>query len=398
MRVGISSLMIQRGKTGVAQYLFGLLRGLEQRDRDQQFTVFVLQDDLPLFASFKSSMRLVPVSERYREPLRNIGWHHQYLPRWVREHHLDVLHIPSYRRLLWQRPCPLVATIHDLAPFRVPDKYDWKRMFYGRVVVRWLACRQDRIIAVSQNTANDLTQFFELPANRIQVIHNGLDHQRFSPGSPERARQWAEKRFGLETPFFLYVARLEHPAKNHLRLISAFEQFRARCHLPWQLVLSGSDWHGAEAIHTAISRSPQRQQIRSLGFVPDQELPGLYRAANAFIYPSLYEGFGLPPIEAMACGCPVISSTRGSLAEVIENAALTVDPENVSDIAEKMISLATGVRSSETLRSAGLARAKQFSWTRTASETVRVYEQAANHIRSAQTRLDSTPKVLGAAP
>jgi glycosyltransferase involved in cell wall biosynthesis len=390
--------MIQRGKTGVAQYLFGLLHGFEQRIRDEQFTVFVLQDDLPLFAPFESTLRLVPVAERYREPLKNIRWHHQSLPGLVREHRLDVLHIPSYRRLLWQRPCPLVATIHDLAPFRVPDKYDWKRMFYGRVVVRWLAWRQDRIIAVSQNTANDLARFFRLSPNRIQVIHNGLDHQRFSPGPPERAKHWAKKRFGLETPFFLYVARLEHPGKNHLRLISAFEQFRARCHLPWQLVLGGSDWHGAEAVHTAIGRSPQCQQIRSLGFIPDQELPELYRAADAFIYPSLYEGFGLPPIEAMACGCPVISSTRGSLAEVIGNAALTVDPENVSDIAEKMVALATGAASSKALRSDGLAHAKKFDWTRTASETVGVYEQAANHIRLRQARLDSAPKALGAAP
>lgn len=398
MRVGISSLMIQRGKTGVAQYLFGLLRGLEQRIADEQITMFVLQEDLPLFALFKSSMRLVAVSERYREPIQNIRWHQQYLPRLVREHRLDVLHIPSYRRLLWQRPCPLVATIHDLAPFRVPDKYDWKRMFYGRVVVRWLAWRQHRIIAVSQNTANDLIRFFRLPPNRIQVIYNGLDHQRFQPGPIERAKVWAKKRLGLETPFFLYVARLEHPAKNHLRLISAFEQFRARIHSPWQLVLAGSDWHGAEAIHTAIERSPQRRHIRSLGFLPDEDLPELYRAADGFIYPSLYEGFGLPPIEAMACGCPVISSTRGSLAEVIGNAALTLDAENVTDIAEKMIALATGAASSEALRSAGLAQAEKFNWTRTASETLRVYEQAINYVRSAPGQLESAPKTLGATP
>ncbi|HEX7893150.1 MAG TPA: glycosyltransferase family 1 protein, partial [Terriglobales bacterium] len=263
---------------------------------------------------------------------------------------------------------------------------------------RWLAWRQHRIIAVSQNTANDLVRFFRLPTNRIQVIHNGLDHRRFRPGALDRAKPWAKKRFGLDTPFFLYVARLEHPAKNHLRLISAFEQFRARGHSPWQLVLAGSDWHGAESIHTAIERSPQRRHIRSLGFLPDEDLPELYRAADGFIYPSLYEGFGLPPIEAMACGCPVISSTRGSLAEVIGNAALTLDAENVTDIAEKMIALATGAASSEALRSAGLAQAEKFNWTRTASETLRVYEQAINYVRSAPGQLESAPTTLGATP
>ena len=161
-------------------------------------------------------------------------------------------------------------------------------MFYGRVIVRWLAWRQDRIIAVSRNTAKDLMQFFKLPSSRIQVIHNGLDHERFCPGATSAARTWAKQRFGLDLPFFLYVARLEHPGKNHLRLISAFEQFRKKTGSRWQLIFGGSDWHGAELIHKAIEHSAYRQDIRCLGFVSDQELPSLYRAAGAFVYPSLY--------------------------------------------------------------------------------------------------------------
>jgi glycosyltransferase involved in cell wall biosynthesis len=378
MRVGISSLMIQRGKTGVAQYLFGLLRAFQRQYVDQHFTVFVLHDDLRLFESVGSTMTLVPVDERYRSPLRNIQWHQQELPRLCRQRQLDVLHVPSYRRLLWRKPCPLVATIHDLAPFRVPGKYDWKRMFYGRVVVRWLAWRQDRIIAVSQNTAKDLMQFFKLPSSRIQVIHNGLDHDRFFPSSASGARAWVQQRFGLDTPFFLYVARLEHPGKNHLRLIAAFEQFRQTTGLNWQLVFGGSDWHGAELIHTAIQRSVYRNQIRSLGFVSDDELPRLYRAASAFVYPSLYEGFGLPPAEAMACGCPVIASTRGSLAEVIGDAALTVDPESVADIVTKLTILASDPVRAEALIRAGLCQARQFDWARTAAQTLDVYQKASN--------------------
>ncbi len=342
-------------------------------------------------------MGLVAVAEKYRSPLQSIRWHQQELPRLCRKHRLDVLHIPSYRRLLWRKPCLLVATVHDLAPFRVPGKYDWRRMFYGRVIVRWLAWRQDRIIAVSQNTAKDLTQFFKLPASRIQVIHNGLDHQRFCLGSASAARGWAKNKFGLKMPFFLYVARLEHPAKNHLRLISAFEQFRKTCRSPWQLVFAGSDWHGAESVHTAIERSSHREDIRCLGFVADQELPDLYRAANAFVYPSLYEGFGLPPAEAMACGCPVISSTRGSLSEVIGDAALTVDPESVRDIASKMTLLATEPTRSDALSRAGLRQARHFDWARTAAETQQVYENAVDHLAMPQPDLDRTTRAFGSA-
>src|SRR2546423_10009497 len=300
-------------------------------------------------------MRLVPVPERFRPPVKNILWHQTQLPKLVGEHRLDVLHIPSYRRMLWRAPCPLVATIHDLAPFHLSDKYDWKRMFYGRVVVRFLARRQNRIVAISENTARDIERFFRIQRDRITVIHNGLEHERFFSAPRERARADIASRYQLNQPFFLYVARLEHPAKNHLPLIAAFEKFKNSTGSDWQLALAGSDWHGAETIHAATTRSSFATDIRTLGFVDDERLPDLYRAAEVFVYPSLYEGFGLPPIEAMACGCPVISSTRGSLGEVVEKAAAIIDPEDVQSMAKELRILATDVGARDRLRAAGPA-------------------------------------------
>ena len=377
MRIGFSSLMIQRGKTGVAQYVFSLLRSLQKQAATHEFVLFMLEEDAPLFEFLKGRVTMVTVPEKFRPAVRNILWHQLHLPVLAHKHRLDVLHVPSYRRLLGRKPCALVATIHDLAPFHVPGKYDWKRMFYGRVIVRQLARRQDRIITVSQATANDVMTHFNLPARRLDVVYNGLDHERFCPGPVDEARTWAASRFNLGRPFFLYVARLEHPGKNHLSLISAFERFKQTSPSEWQLVFGGSDWHGAEVIHAAIANSPQRQNIKCLGFVADQDLPGLYRAANAFVYPSLYEGFGLPPLEAMACGCPVISSTRGSLAEVIGEAALKIDPENVEQIAGQLGGLALDQVKADQLRTAGIAQASRFDWSRTAAETLRIYEQAA---------------------
>ena len=367
--------MIQRGQTGVAQYLFGLLRALLDPDEQHQFVLFVLEADLARFDFLGKGVTKVAVSEKYRIPLSNIRWHQQYLPALVRQHRLEVLHVPSYRRLLWRRPCPLVATIHDLAPFHVPHKYDWKRMFYGRVVVRRLARRQDRIIAVSHNTARDLLRFFHLPESRIQVIHNGIDHDRFRPGPAAEAKAGVARRLGLARPYFLYVARLEHPGKNHLRLISAFERFKQATGSDWQLVFGGSDWHGAEFIHAAIRASAYQKEIRALGFVPDDELPELYRAADALVYPSLYEGFGFPPLEAMACGCPVICSTRGSLGEVIGGAAVTVDPMEVGDLASKLTAVANDPALRVRLRAAGLEQAARFNWRQTAVDTLKTYEQ-----------------------
>jgi len=146
-----------------------------------------------------------------------------------------------------------VATIHDLAPFHVRGKYDLARMFYGRVVVRALARRQTEIIAVSHNTAQDIERFFQVPVAQQTVVLNGLDHRQFQPTEPEPN---GHSRHGLDQPFFLYVSRLEHPAKNHVRLIEAFNEYKASTSSPWQLVLGGSDWHGAEHIHAAAQASP----------------------------------------------------------------------------------------------------------------------------------------------
>jgi glycosyltransferase involved in cell wall biosynthesis len=373
MRIGISTSVVQRGQTGIAQYLFALLRALQPYSGENQFVLFVLEDDLPLFDFAKPAMQIVPVPERFRPPVKNILWHQRALPSLARARRLEVLHVPSYRRLLWPRPCPLVATIHDLAPFRVPKKYSWTRMFYGRVVARRLAQRQDAIIAISENTARDIRQFFAVPPDRINVIHNGVEHDRFFPGSPEAARAEVARRHQLAAPFFLYVARLEHPAKNHVRLISAFNEFKSATRSDWQLVFGGSDWHGAQAIHAAARQSPFAKDIRLLGFVANDDLPDLYRAAEAFVYPSLYEGFGMPPIEAMACGCPVICSARGSLGEVVGPAAAIVEPEDVASIGRQLGLLATDPGLRARLREAGLAQAKRFDWNRTAEETLSLY-------------------------
>ncbi|MDB6020644.1 MAG: glycosyltransferase family 1 protein, partial [Pedosphaera sp.] len=154
MNIGVSTSVIQRGRTGIAQYLFALLRAFLP-GAEHEFTLFVLEEDVSLFDFLADRMRIVRVPESFRPPVKNILWHQAELPRLARQFKLDVLHVPSYRRLLWPQPCALVATIHDLAPFRVARKYDWRRMFYGRVVVRQLARRQDRVIAISQNTARD---------------------------------------------------------------------------------------------------------------------------------------------------------------------------------------------------------------------------------------------------
>ena len=376
MKIGFSTSVIQRGKTGIAQYVFALLRAFATEASAERFVLFVLENDQEFFRSLDDRFEIFRVPEEYRPAVQNIGWHQTVLPQIARRLELDVLHVPSYRRLMWRRPCPLVATIHDLAPFRVSRKYDLARMFYGRVIVKHLARRQTEIITVSQNTARDIEQFFKINRHQLRVIHNGIEHERFFPRPVEEARAAVREKYRLNKPFFLYVARLEHPGKNHRRLIEAFERFKEETTSDWILAFGGSDWHGADLIHARIAESSYASDVRTLGFISNDDLPHLYSAAEAFVYPSLYEGFGLPPLEAMACGCPVISSDRGSLGEVVGDAAWIVEPEDVEDICDALIKLYSEPKSRAALVQKGLAHSRQFSWERAARETLAVYRAA----------------------
>jgi glycosyltransferase involved in cell wall biosynthesis len=356
------------------------VRALLAQAQRHDITLFVLEEDVGLFSFAADKMRIVVVPERWRPAVRNVWWHQTRLPKLAKELQLDVLHVPSYRRMLWSAPCATVATIHDLAPFHVAAKYDVARMFYGRVVARALARRQDEVIAVSGSTAQDIERFFQIPLERQQVILNGLDHERFHPGDAEVSLEMVTQRWPqLAHPYFLYLSRIEHPGKNHLRLITAFEQFKAATKSPCQLVLGGSDWHGAEVIHSAAQRSPFCSDIHFLGFVDDAMLPHLYRTARGMVYPSLFEGFGLPPVEAMACGCPVIASERGSLAEVLGDSALVVDPDDARSIAHAMKQLFGDVTLRAQLIACGLDNAQRFRWDHNVAAVLGVYEHAVQH-------------------
>ena len=255
-------------------------------------------------------------------------------------------------------------------------------MFYGQVIVKRLAQRQDGIVAISTNTARDIRSFFNIPLEQQNVILNGLDHQRFNPGDATAARAKVLSQWNLDQPYFLYVSRLEHPAKNHVRLIEAYNAFKKQTGSPWLLALGGSDWHGSEFIRVAAAKSPYASDIRFLGFVPDETLPDLYRAAGAFVYPSMFEGFGLPPVEAMACGCPVISSTRGSLREVVGRSAMHINPENIAEIANALTALSCDNAKRQSLIEAGFRNAERFNWDTNARMVMNVYQNAVRALKN----------------
>ncbi len=377
MKVGMSVSVIQRGKSGVATYVSGLLKGMAARTWPVEVTLFGLEQDREWFAPWLNQCEWAGVPEWFRPAVKNILWHQTVLPGWLQRYRCDVVHIPSYRRIVAAPGIPQVVTIHDLAPFRLAGKYDRLRMFYGKQVVKRLARRATAVTAVSEATAADIREFFGIPPARLSVIYNGIEHERFFPLEPREIKRRLPITADWKEPWWIYVARLEHPGKNHLRLLKAFESVCAAVpSSSFRLVLAGADWHGAANIHQAIASSPVRDRIHCAGFVPDDDLPAWYSGARALVFPSLFEGFGLPPLEAMACGCPVLCSDRGSLLEVTGGAAKIFNPENSDAIAASMQNLMASPDLQTTLIQAGFARAGQFRWESCAKEIVALYHQA----------------------
>ena len=373
-RILMSAGMIQSGKSGVGRYVIELVRNLRHEFPDLDLFVAGFASDRHLFSEIADD-RWIEIPLSAAGGFKNLVWHQFKLGKILTRLNVSLVHIPSYRRMLYSSPIPQVATIHDCAPFILAKKYDPLRRFFGTKLVPAIARRCDEIIAVSQTTADDLFRYMKLSPEKVSTILNGLDHDTYQVFSAQQIEQFKREN-ELEHPFFLYVARIEHPGKNHIRLIEAFEALHQAGYTDHVLCLGGTDWHGADVVHERIAISPVKEHIRLLGFISDEALPRWYAAAQALVHPSLFEGFGLPIAEAMACGTLVLTSDRGSLKEVGGEAAIYFDPEKSDDIASAIIHVANSDPSEfETRIATALDWVKRYDWAENARECHAIYDR-----------------------
>ena len=262
----------------------------------------------------------------------------------------------------------IVLTIHDLTFIRFPEWYRWNRAAYYRASVPSSVRQAERIIADSESTAADLRKLLKVKPERVDVIPLAVSAE-FRPASEVQVTA-AVERYHLPSAFFLYEGTLE-PRKNLVRLIEAWSQIAANCR--FDLVIAGRTGWKCEPVEQAAAASPFARRIHFPGFIEQEDLPAVMSAARVFVWPSLYEGFGLPPLEAMACGTPVITSNTSSLPEVVGDAALTVNPEDTAALARAMKAAADDQGLRTRLSAAGALRAAEFSWDYTARLTLASY-------------------------
>ncbi len=376
-RIAVTTFGCDGGKSGIGHYVIRLLREFAALDAGVRFDVFVHPDEQAVFLPDSDSFTPIQVPVVKRPPISNVLWHQWDLPRWCRRNRCDVLFLPAAnRRAPVTAPCPTVGTFHDLSSVHVAAKYDPLRLVYIKRVLPALARRLSHVISVSETTKRDLVHFAQVPPCQITVIQHGVDASVLYPRDRNAARHAVGSVYGISGPYVLYVSRIEHPGKNHVRLISAFARAKARG-IPHQLVLAGNDWSRAGEVHKAAAASGCSNDIVFGGYVPDQLLPDLYCGADAFIFPSLYEGFGMPLLEAMASGIPVACSNASSMPEVVGDAAVLFEPRDESEIAEAILRILHDEGLRKELVARGLARSRLFTWRKTAEQTLDVLLRAA---------------------
>jgi len=352
---------------GIGTYIRNVLVQLDRLDRENEYIALCRPGDVDLARSLAPRFRVVPekagtysLSEQVRIPWR------------LWREHVDLVHEPHYVLPPATR-CRSVVTIHDCIHLMFPQYLPHRLAYAYARASMWTATHQAaRVLTVSEASKRDILRFFKIPDEKVQVIYNAID-ERFLTAPPEATTDRVRQRYQLDHPFVLYVGNIR-PHKNLDRLIDAFG--RARPHGPegLKLIVIGDEVSRYPSLRQSVHRHKLDKYVRFLGFQPHETLASFYRLASAFVFPSLYEGFGLPPLEAMACGTPVVTSNVSSLPEVAGDAALLVDPYNVDAIADGLVRVLTDEALRQRMIVKGLARARQFSWAESVARIHAVYE------------------------
>lgn len=373
MRIGINAMLLSRCESGVENTIAGLLRALASRtDTTHRYTVYLPAHPavpVAVAADWQAVYVHTPVLRR----LCRIVWEQLLLPRRLATDGVDVLLAPAYLAPLRAR-VPVVLTVHDLIALDHPQWCTRANVANYRLLLPPSIRKATRILVPSQSTRRDLAARFPACADKCRVVHFGVD-PALTPTRDDEARARVRQRYGLPESYILFLGRHE-PKKNLPHLVRAFEELRRTTRQSPALVLAGARGWGETELDRVIARSPCRDVIVRPGFIEPADLPALYGGASLFVFPSLYEGFGIPPLEAMACDIPVIVSASGALPENVGDAALCVDPLDGHALALAMNRLLTDGVLRATLQGNGRERVRAFAWHRTADETVAACAEA----------------------
>ncbi len=356
---------------GMQTLLAGLLKGIEEIDTQHELVLLVesgqlLPESLPV-----DRFQVIPVPTYSDTAFGKLWWDHVAVGRACKKLQIDALYASAHVRPAYI-PCPVVVSVFDMMYHRFPQDWPWSDQAYFRLAVSLLTSRATAIAALSKNTKQDILALLSIPEERVEVVYPGvpLEFTRLPPSDSENIRE----RYDLPSPFILFVGTF-HPRKNLLGMLDAFEEIATE--IPHDLVIIGPVVWNNQHILRRMRGSRFTDRIRFIGFVPRSDLPLFYNQADLFVFPSLYEGFGFPVLEALACGCATITTNVSSLPEVAGDAAVLVAPGKVEELSNAIRQVLGDTELRARLRRSGLQQAQRFSWSITAHKTIALLEKAA---------------------
>lgn len=372
MRIGIDARMYSSGFTGIGRYVFELIKYLGEIDQENEYFCFLNAPEFEKFYSPAKNISPLPVKASHYSAAEQTNF-----LRKLNRTKCDLVHFTHFNTPLLYRG-KTVVTIHDLTLSFFPGKKMTSlahRLAYN-LVLRRSVKHAKKIIAVSENTKNDLTQLLKTPEEKIQVVYNGVGKE-FQPAKDIKViKKYLADQYKITENYLLYTG-VWRDHKNLVGLIEALEKLINEKKFSGVLVITGKENPVyAPEIYKAIEESSLKNKVIFTGLVSDEDLVKLYQAAKVFVFPSFYEGFGLPPLEAMACGIPVATSETSSMPEVCgDKNALFFDPRNIEDMTEKIWEAWSDEGLRKKLSDRGVRRASEFSWKKMAEETLDVYKK-----------------------
>jgi glycosyltransferase involved in cell wall biosynthesis len=366
LKIGIDARKLR--DYGIGTYIRNLLRHLSRIDSRTEYVLFCRGADCAAAEELGENFRAVPEAAPPYSAIEQLR-----IPMHLRREGIDLFHAPHYV-LPPLTPCKSVVTIHDCIHLRFPQYLPNRLAYaYARSSLWFATHRSNRVLTVSEASKRDILRYFHVPEGKIDVIYNAIDERFGEPPSPEEIER-VRDRYQLNAPYVLYAGNIK-PHKNLERLIEAFHMLRRGDLEHVKMLIIGDEISKYATLRRAVHKYKLHKHVRFFGFVPDKTLAVLYRLARAFVFPSLYEGFGLPPLEAMASGTPVITSNISSLPEVVGDAAILIDPYDASAIADAMRRILLDSDLREDLRQRGLRRVSEFSWERSVRRVREIYEE-----------------------
>ena len=371
MRIAINTLPLLDGKAGAERYTKNLIKYIAKCNSENKYYLFLSSLNKPYYEVEDNQFNNIVLNLNPRIKTTRILGEQLYLPWALKRLGIDLLFSPCNigPKLT---SVPLVITLFDLHWLLFPELFSPIKLFYLRMALKWSVHKAQAVITISQNSKNDILRMYKIPQERVKVIYLGLD-PIFKKETGVENLAFLKQRYGIIKKYFLYVGQF-HKRKNIMGLLRAFVNLKTESQIDHQLVLVGGDGDGSSEVKQFLNKMGLKDVLVT-GCIPDQEVSLLYNSAECLVYPSFYEGFGLPVIEAMACGCPVVTSRTSSLPEVAGDAAILVDPYSVEDIARGIQDIINKPELRYQLIQDGFKQAQKYTWERTARETVSVFEQ-----------------------